>query len=275
VTSGTLITVAPAGARPAGAGGPARPVTVEEVVSTARDCRAIGAAVVHLHVRAEDGRPALDPGRCREVVQAVRTATDLVVQLSTGAATDPSGARQAVLDAEPDAAALPLGDPEPLVAELHAQMRQRGIVPEYEISDLGHLGLLQRLLDRYGPPHGGHVHVGLVMGLPGGLPGTLQALAACLPLLPSGATFSATGIGPAALPVALAALSAGGHLRVGTADTLTYAPGEAVRGDAQLVARAAGLARIAQRPPLRPDQARALLGTAPRSADPSTVEVPS
>ena len=55
----------------------------------------------------------------------------------------------------------------------------------------------------------------------------------------------------------LAALSAGGHLRVGMEDTLTYAPGEPVRDNAQLVARAAGLARIAQRPPMSTDEARA------------------
>ncbi|MEV6709672.1 hypothetical protein AB0M60_28365, partial [Micromonospora wenchangensis] len=31
--------------------------------------------------------------------------------------------------------------------------------PEYEIFDLGQLAALPRLLDRYGLPHGGHVHV--------------------------------------------------------------------------------------------------------------------
>ena len=51
-------------------------------------------------------------------------------------------------------------------------------------------------------------------------------------------------------------------------DTLTYAPGEAVRDNAQLVARAAGLARIAQRPPLRTDDARRLLGIKTMEAAP-------
>src|SRR3712207_6873965 len=73
-------------------------------------------------------------------------------------------------------------------------------------------------------------------------------------------TFAATGVGRTSLPVMLAALSAGGHLRVGMEDTLTYAPGEPVRDNVQLVARAAGLARIAQRPPLDPAGARTLLG---------------
>jgi uncharacterized protein (DUF849 family) len=115
------------------------------------------------------------------------------------------------------------------------------------------------------------VHVDLVMGVPGGMPGTLAALAACLPALPPGATFAATGVGRTSLPVMLAALSAGGHLRVGMEDTLTYAPGEPVRDNAQLVARAAGLARIAQRPPLTPFQARQLLGI---TTVPTPAEVP-
>jgi len=271
VTCGTLITLAPTGAESAKADVPALPVSVDEVVATARDCEAIGASVVHLHVRGEDTRPTLDLGRCREVVQAVRETTDLVVQISTGGAvTDPFDQRLAVLDVEPDSASLTLGtvnfgrdvfsNPWDLIVELHTQMQQRGVVPEYEVFDLGHLATLQRLLDKHGPPHGGHVHVDLVMGVPGGMPGTLHALAACLPLLPPGATFAATGVGRTSLPVMLAALSAGGHLRVGMEDTLTYAPGEAVRDNAQLVARAAGLARIAQRPPLTTAEARAFLG---------------
>jgi uncharacterized protein (DUF849 family) len=60
--------------------------------------------------------------------------------------------------------------------------------------------------------------------------------------------------------VALAALSAGGHLRVGMEDTLSYAPGRPVESNAQLVARAAGLARVAQRPPMPVAEVRALFG---------------
>ena len=277
MTSGTLLTLAPTGAESAKEDVPALPVTVDEVVATARDCAAVGAAVLHLHVRGTDTRPTLDLPRVREVVAALREATDLVVQLSTGGAvTDPAEARLAVLDAQPDAASLSLGtvnfgrdvfyNPWDLIVELHTQMQQRGIVPEYEVFDLGQLATLQRLLDRHGPPHGGHVHVDLVMGVPGGMPGTAQALTACLPFLPPGATFAATGVGRTSIPVMLAALSAGGHLRVGMEDTLTYAPGEPVRDNAQLVARAAGLARIAQRPPMSTADARSLLGITPMEA---------
>jgi 3-keto-5-aminohexanoate cleavage enzyme len=277
VTSGTLITVAPTGAESSKADVPALPVTVEEIAATARDCQAVGASVIHLHIRDAETRPTLDLGYVREVVAAVRETTDLIVQLSSGGAvTDPFDARLAVLDAQPDAASLTLGtvnfgrdvfaNPWDLIVELHSQMQQRGIVPEYEVFDLGQLATLARLLDRHGLPHGGRVHVDLVMGVPGGMPGTAQALTACLPFLPPGATFAATGVGRTSLPVMLAALAAGGHLRVGMEDTLTYAPGEPVRDNVQLVARAAGLARIAQRPPMSTDDARGFLGIKPMEA---------
>jgi uncharacterized protein (DUF849 family) len=43
-------------------------------------------------------------------------------------------------------------------------------------------------------------------------------------------------------------------------DTLTFAAGEPVRDNRQLVERAATLATLAQRPPLPPRAARELLG---------------
>ncbi|HEY9472512.1 MAG TPA: 3-keto-5-aminohexanoate cleavage protein, partial [Mycobacteriales bacterium] len=267
----TLLTVAPTGAESTKADVPALPVTLDELVRTARECEALGAALVHVHIRDAEARPTLDPTRLADTVAALRESTDLIIQLSTGGSvTDPEADRLRVLDAGPDGASCSMGTVNfgsdvfynrwDFIVELHTRMRDRQIVPEYEIFDLGQLATLARLLDRHGLPHGGHVHCDLVMGVPGGMPGTTQALVAAVQALPEGATFSATGVGRTTLPVILAALSAGGHLRVGMEDTLSYAPGEAVRDNAQLVARAAGLARIAQRPPMPVVDARALLG---------------
>ncbi|GAA4726894.1 3-keto-5-aminohexanoate cleavage protein [Phytohabitans rumicis] len=272
--TGTLITVAPTGAESAKADVPALPVTPEELVVTAKECEALGASVIHVHIRDDEARPTLDLGRLRATVAALRGTTDLIVQLSSGGAvTDPEAARLAVLDAAPDMASCTMGTVNfgddvfmnrwEFIVELHTRMQERGIVPEYEIFDLGHLTALQRLLGKYGLPAGGHVHVDLVMGVPGGMPGTTEALVACRQAmrdLPEGTTFSATGIGRSTIPVMLASLSAGGHLRVGMEDTVTYAKGRPVESNMQLVARAVGFAQLAQRPPLTSRQARALLG---------------
>jgi uncharacterized protein (DUF849 family) len=271
MTARTLITVAPTGAESAKADVPALPVTLDELVDTARSCAAAGASVIHVHIRDAAARPTLDLGLLRATVAALRAETDLVVQLSSGGAvTDPEADRLAVLDAAPDAASCTMGTVNfgtdvflnrwEFIVELHQRMREREIVPEYEIFDLGHLAALHRLLDKHGPPYGGHVHCDLVMGVPGGMPGTVQALAAAVQMLPAGATFAATGAGRATIPVLLAALSAGGHLRVGMEDTLTFAPGQPVRDNAQLVGRAAAIAELALRPPMPVAEARELLG---------------
>jgi uncharacterized protein (DUF849 family) len=249
-------------------------VTLDELVATAKECEAVGASVIHVHIRDDRAQPTLDPARLRATVEALRASTSLIVQLSSGGAvTDPETARLAVLDAAPDMASCTMGTVNfgddvflnrwEFIVDLHTRMQERGIVPEYEIFDLGHLTSLQRLLNMHGLPAGGHVHVDFVMGVPGGMPGTTAALVACqsaLRDLPDQTTFSATGIGRTAIPVLLASLSAGGHLRVGMEDTVTYAKGQPVESNAQLVARAAAFARLAQRPPMTTTEARALLG---------------
>ena len=83
-SAGTLITVAPTGAETAKADAPALPVTLDELVTTARACEAAGAGLVHVHIRDDDARPSLDPVRLADTVSALREATSMVVQLSTG-----------------------------------------------------------------------------------------------------------------------------------------------------------------------------------------------
>jgi uncharacterized protein (DUF849 family) len=266
----TLITVAPTGAETDKSAAPALPVTLDELVDTGRACEAAGAALIHVHIRDAEGRPTLDLARLRDTVAALRDATTMVVQLSTGGAvTDPFEHRLRVLDAEPDSCSLTCGtvnfgddvfsNPWPFMSELYQRTQAAEVVPEFELFDLGHVAALHRLLDTYGAPYGGQVHCDLVMGVPGGMPGTAAALVAAVAALPAGCSWSATGIGRTSLPVALAALASGGHLRVGMEDTLTFARGRPVTGNEELVARAAELATIAQRPPMSTSDARALL----------------
>jgi len=276
MASGTLITIAPTGAETAKSTAPALPVTIDELVSAAKACQAEGAAMIHVHVRDQQAASTIDVGRYREAVAALRETTDLIVQVSTGGAvTDAEESRLAIIDCEPDGASLSLGTVNfgddifvnrwGFIVALYQKMQDRGVAPEFECFDIGHLAALHRLLGKYGPPPGGHVHVDLVCGVPGGMPGTAAAVAHAVTMLPDGASFSATGVGRTTLPVALAALAHGGHLRVGMEDTLSYAPGEPVRDNSQLVARAAALATLAQRPPLSPQDARDLLGLPARA----------
>jgi 3-keto-5-aminohexanoate cleavage enzyme len=270
--NGLLVTVAPTGAETAKADVPHLPTTPEELAETARACEAAGAAMIHIHVRDREHRPTLDLSLLREWVAAVRDATDLVVQLSTGGSVhDPLDQRFRVLDAAPDACSLTMGttnfgddvfsNPWPFVCDLYQLTQERGVVPEFELFDLGQVHAMRRLLDRFGLPAGGKVHVDLVMGVPGGMDGTTDALVAAVHDLPPETTsWSATGIGRSTLSVILASLSKGGHLRVGMEDVLTISRGVPVESNAQLVERAVAIGALAQRTPLTPAQARELIG---------------
>ena len=115
----TLITVAPTGAEADKAAVPALPVTLAELVVTAKECEAAGAAVIHVHIRDDAARPTLDRGRLADTVAALREGTDLIVQLSTGGAvTDSFADRLAVLDAGAGRLLADLRD---------GQLRRRGV----------------------------------------------------------------------------------------------------------------------------------------------------
>ena len=108
---------------------------------------------------------------------------------------DPLDERLKVLDAEPDSCSLTMGttnfgddvffNPWPFITELYQLSQEREVVPEFELFDLGHVASLQRLLGKYGLPYGGRVHVDLVMGVPGGMPGTADALVAAVARCPT------------------------------------------------------------------------------------------
>ncbi len=266
-----LITVAPTGAETAKEDCPQLPTTLDELVATAQECEAAGAGMIHVHVRDAEHRPTLDPAILRDTVVALRESTDLVIQLSTGGSVhDPLEDRLKVLDAEPDSCSITLGttnfgddvflNPWPFVCELYQLSQERQVVPEFELFDLGQVHALNRLLDRYGEPFGGRVHCDLVMGVPGGMDGTADALVAAAAALPASITsWSATGIGRSTLPVMLAALSKGAHLRVGMEDVLTLRKGVPVESNAQLVSRAVQLAKAVDRKPMNGASARDML----------------
>jgi 3-keto-5-aminohexanoate cleavage enzyme len=272
--SGTMITVAPTGAEASKADWPQLPTTLDELVAEASASERAGAALIHVHLRDDQGRPTLDLARLKEAVAALRAQTGLVVQLSTGGSVhDPLDARLAVLDADPDSCSLTCGtvnfgddvflNPWPFMVELFEKARERRIVPEFELFDLGQVATLGRLLDTHGLPYGGKVHCDFVLGVPGGMPATTATLAVGVAALPPQVTsWSATGIGRGHLPVMAAALSLGGHLRVGMEDNLFLAKGRPVQSNAELVTRAAELATLLQRPPLDAGAARAQLGLA-------------
>lgn len=269
-----IITCAPIGAEVMPEQTPYLPVTMRALGETAAAIRAAGASIVHVHCRNDDGTNTHAVSRFREAYDAIRAASDLIVQFSTGGAIGMTPQeRGGPLELRPEMATLTCGtvnfgddvfeNPFPLMRALLARMNEQKIRPELEIFDKGHLANARRLA-REGllsfPQH-----VDFVLGVPGGLEATVQNLCDLVDDLPDGCTWSVAGIGRAQLPMAMAAIAMGGHVRVGLEDNIFYVKGRLARNE-ELVERVARIAREAGRDVAEPDQAREMLGLPARAA---------
>jgi len=263
-----IITAALTGAEVTRAQQPALPITPEEIGIAAAECAQAGAAIVHVHARLNDGTPTQDKEVYRQIIAEVEKRCNVIVQVSTGGAVGMTATeRLAPVTLKPEMATLSMGTVNfggdvfmnhPADIEAFAQaMRAHGVKPELEIFDSGMLTtanrwLKQGLLDS-------PAHFDLVLGIPGGMAGTLEALMYLRSQLPPDATWTVAGIGAAQLPLGALAMLLGGHVRVGFEDNVYYRKGELASSNAQLVARIARLAQELGRNVATPDEARAIL----------------
>jgi uncharacterized protein (DUF849 family) len=254
---------------------PSVPVTPAEIAEDAARVVAAGAAIVHLHARDDEGVPTWQPDAYRRIVREVRErCPDVVVCVSTsGRRFGAFEERSAVLDLDgderPDLASLTLGslnfpgqasvnDPD-MIRRLAERMQERGITPELELFDLGMADYLGYLLDReiLRPP----VYVNILLGSLGTLAANAFNLAATVRALPAAATWSAAGIGRFQLDVNALAVAMGGHVRVGLEDNLWLDRDRTVPATNEaLVSRVVEIARLLEREPATPGEARALIG---------------
>jgi 3-keto-5-aminohexanoate cleavage enzyme len=263
-----IITCAPVGAEIRPEQTPHLPYTPQLLGETARAVREAGASILHVHCRNDDGTNTHSVERFGQAYEAIRAQSDLIVQFSTGGAIGMTPQeRAAVLELRPEMATLTCGSVNfgddifensfPIMRDLLKKMNEFGVRPELEIFDKGHLANARRLARErllLFPQH-----VDFVLGVPGGLEATVQNLCDLVDDLPEGCTWSVAGIGKRQLPMAMAAIAMGGHVRVGLEDNLFYSRGRLARND-ELVARVARLAVEAGRSIATPDRARKVLG---------------
>jgi 3-keto-5-aminohexanoate cleavage enzyme len=253
---------------------PHLPYTPERLGQTARAVQDAGGSIIHVHCRNDDGTNTHSVERFREAYDAIRAHSDLIVQFSTGGAIGMTPEERAsVLELRPEMATLTCGSVNfgdeifensfPIMRGILKKMNEFGVRPELEIFDKGHIANARKLARErlLSLPQ----HVDLVLGVPGGMEATVQNLCDLVDDLPDGCTWSVAGIGRQQLPMAMAAIAMGGHVRVGLEDNLFYSRGKLARNE-ELVARVARIAAEAGRPVATPSQARKLLGLEPTAA---------
>ncbi len=256
---------------------PAIPYTPVEIAEEARRAHEAGAAVVHIHARNDDGSPTWSKDTFAAIMAETKARCPVMINWSTGGA-GPMSERLHHLALRPSIAALNMGSMN--YAKWNSQkqqfafnfvfansfdditafakaMKEFNIKPEMECFDTGHtnshrvlaeLGLLQK-------PY----HFSFIMGVLGGIPASARHLAFQAEQVPAGSRWKVIGISREQWPLAMAALSLGGDVRVGLEDNFYLPTGEMATSNGELVAAAAQLVKLSGRSVASVDEAKALL----------------
>ncbi len=249
-----IITVAITGSVPKKIDNPAVPITVPEQIESTHAAYEAGAALVHLHVRNDDGTTTSNPEKFGRFLEGIRKhCPDIIVQFSTGGRSGAGAERGGMLHHRPDMASLSTGSVnfKTMIYENHPKLIV-DLAMLYNAAKLVEEGLLKA-----------PVHVQFVLGIPNSLPADRQVLefeiAQLTRVLP-GATWTAAGVGRFQLIVNEWTLELGGHCRTGLEDNVRFDKNRLAASNAELVARVADLCGRYDRKVATPAEARRLLG---------------
>ena len=268
-----IITAAICGAEVTKEQNPAVPYTVEEIVREAKSAVDAGAAIVHLHVRHDDGTPTQSRERFQECEEAIyKECPNVILIPSTGGAVGMSPEeRLQSTDTTPlpematlDCGTCNFGDEifdntMPTMRAFGKRMMERGIKPEYECFEMGHLDTILTMA-RKGQVPGAPMQFNFVLGVPGCTPATVDNLCWLVKNIPAGSTWTATGIGRYAFQLAAPAIVMGGNVRVGFEDNLYLERGVLAKSNGELVDKVVRMAKLLGREVANSDEAREILG---------------
>lgn len=266
-----IITAAICGAEVTKEHNPAVPYTVEEIVREAKSAYEAGASIIHLHVREDDGTPTQSLQRFKLCMDAIKTSCpNVIIQPSTGGAVGMSNdERLQPIALLPEMATLDCGtcnfggdeifvNTENTIKEFSQKMLEKNIKPECEVFDKGMIDMALRLAKKgfIKSP----IHFNFVMGVNGGISGTIRDLLFMKESIPTDSTFTVSGVGKCQLEMATAAILMGGHVRVGFEDNVYLKKGTLLKNNGEMVEKIVTIAKLLGREIATPDDAREILG---------------
>lgn len=269
-----IITAAICGAEVTKEQNPAVPYTVEEIVREAKSAVDAGAAIVHLHVREDDGTPTQSKARFKECIDAIyKVCPDVILIPSTGGAVGMTAEeRLQPTELFPEMATLDCGtcnfgddvfeNTMPMMRDFGKRMLENNIKPEYECFEMGHLDTVLNMAKK-GQVPGAPMQFNFVLGVPGCTPATVSNLCWLVNAIPAGSTWTVTGIGRHAFTLAAPAIAMGGNVRVGFEDNLYLERGVLAKSNGELVAKVVRIAKELGRPIATSAEAREILGLKP------------
>ena len=258
------------------------PSTVDEIVGEVVASVEAGASVVHLHAKNPETGEAYsgDPNPVlKEYVDSIRDEVDVVINVTTGGGRvgnppevwdrlveERCGLGQEMMSLNMGTmnrwAEHPTGEvflnTVKMIERWCGYMVAHGVKPEHEVYDTGMINVCRQIAEKGIVPEPLHIQF-VMVGRTGFLP-TPRMLQYSVDQLPLGWTWSVCALGRHQIPMAAVATVMGGHVRVGFEDNVYLRRGELAKSNADLVRKAANIARELERPIATPDEAREILG---------------
>lgn len=257
------------------------PETPEQIAEDAYACWKAGAAVVHLHMRDDNGYGTMDAAKFRKTIELIRAHKDcdVIINCTSSGAANPTdeermehfktidGIEMGSFDAGtfnwmPNVVFM--NSPQ-FLENLGQLYTERGIKPEIEIFDSGMIGITNHFVKK--GKLSSPCHFQFVLGVPGGMPATVENLLYLKNHIPEGSTWSAFGVGAGHLPIMYATLALGGNIRVGLEDNVVYGydsdDNKIMATNQMLVERAVKAVEVYGKQPATSAEAREILGIKP------------
>ena len=283
-----VITVALTGAEGEKTKHPSLPITPKEIAQSALEAYSAGASVAHIHVRdPKTGERSMDFELYKEVFDRIREASDMIINLTTGAGgrlfadhSDPVGLgpdtiwrsperrSEHVVRLKPEVCSLDVGSINmrnrifanivPHVEEMARRAGEVGVKPELEVFDFGHIDIARSLLEKGLVQHPPLFQ--LCLGVPWGIPATPKNMMLMKDALPTDAIWGGLGVGPLSFPMAAQSVMLGGNVRVGFEDNFNLSHGVPAKSNAHLVEKAVNILRALDKEPAPSSEARKMLG---------------
>jgi 3-keto-5-aminohexanoate cleavage enzyme len=265
-----FITAAVTGSGPTRKNSPYIPYSPQEIADEIVRSFEAGASISHVHVRdPKTGAPAFELEYFREIRDRVRAKCDILLNFTTSAAnltgenvterrlgTTTLGTELCTLDIASmnyqNRVFINPPDWGPYGAKV---ARERGVKPELECFDAGHVRLANRLVEQglVDPPY----LYQICLGVAGGMEAGCKNFMFMKEILPQkDVVWTTLGIGREQFPMAVMSILNGGHVRVGFEDNVYLSRGVLAKSNAELVEKAVRLARELGRDIATPDEVR-------------------
>ena len=245
------------------------PVTPQEIAESTYNCFLEGASICHLHVRDKNGLATMDIDIFKEAIALIREKCDIVIEVTTGGGVGMSDEeRLNVVSLRPEMASLDCGTVNfgddyiintlPSMRKFAKEMLKYDIRPTLECFDLSHVYSANMLVKEglVKPPY----NYSFVLNVPGAAKYEIEILDFLVRRLPKDAFWTVIGVGGRASHMAhYGALALGGFMRVGFEDNVYFGKGQLAESNAQLVKRAADIAKSGDYEIATPNDVRKML----------------